>query len=297
MLTKEFIAETFQRIQDSICTFLEAEDGSSSFVEDNWSRPEGGGGRTRVMEYGQLIEKGGVNFSAVHGETPPQIKASFGYDASRFFATGVSLVLHPVNPFVPIVHMNIRYFELDDKNWWFGGGIDMTPHYIDIEKASFFHEKLKEICDDFDPVFYVKFKTWADDYFYLKHRDETRGIGGIFFDRLHEPLSKEKLFEFTSRIGKSFIPIYRVLAQSKNKYFNERHRDWQLLRRGRYAEFNLALDRGTRFGLESNGRTESILMSLPPLAAWKYDYSPDKNTDEYITQQYLIKGINWLKTN
>jgi len=295
MITKEEISRQFSELQNSICLLLENEDGMSHFQEDCWDRPEGGGGSTRIIENGALIEKGGVNFSTVFGETPEKIKQLFRNSSSEFYATGVSIVIHPNNPFVPIIHMNIRYFELSDGNWWFGGGMDLTPHYIDRETASFFHSSLKSTCDEHDGSFYPKFKKWADDYFFITHRNETRGIGGIFFDRLNKVEGKDELFNFTFDVGKSFIPIYQHISRKhKSEDFSERERKWQLMRRGRYVEFNLILDRGTKFGLETNGRIESILMSLPPLASWEYNYSPDKNTPEFKTLQLLKKDINWI---
>lgn len=295
MITKEIITERFEELQTKICESLELEDGKATFIADQWDRPEGGGGNSRIIENGHLIEKGGVNFSAVYGETPERIKQSFGYDSSEFYATGVSIVLHPQNPFVPIIHMNIRYFEMNDSSWWFGGGIDLTPHYIDQQDATFFHTSLKAICDKYDNSFYQKFKKWADDYFYVTHRNETRGIGGIFFDRLTSPSDKGDLLEFVSDVGNAFIPIYSKISQRhKNTPYSDEERNWQLLRRGRYVEFNLVLDRGTKFGLETNGRIESILMSLPPLAAWKYNHTPDLGSPEYETLQWLNKDIDWI---
>jgi coproporphyrinogen III oxidase len=295
MINKESITSHFKELQQSICRALENADGKSVFRSDTWDRSEGGGGDSRIIENGALIEKGGVNFSAVWGATPEKIKANFSYDADAFYATGVSIVLHPRNPFVPIIHMNIRYFELNDRTWWFGGGIDLTPHYIDKEEAARFHMKLKEVCDRYDPEYYQTYKPWADDYFYIKHRNETRGVGGIFFDRLTREGEKQQLFDFVIDVGRAFVPIYLEPAEKKrNQEFTEDHRAWQLMRRGRYVEFNLVLDRGTKFGLETNGRIESILMSLPPLASWKYDYQPEPDTPEWETLQSLKKNINWV---
>lgn len=297
MITKNEITNRFRKLQNSICSSLEKEDGASRFIEDIWERPEGGGGRSRVIENGALIEKGGVNFSAVFGETPDNIKQAFGNASSGFYATGVSIVLHPKNPFVPIIHMNIRYFEMNDGNWWFGGGIDLTPHYIDREDASFFHRALKEVCDKHHDAFYLKFKKWADDYFFIKHRNETRGIGGIFFDQLHKTGGKDVIFNFVIDVGNCFVPIYsKISRKHKNNKFSEQERNWQLIRRGRYVEFNLVLDRGTKFGLETNGRIESILMSLPPLASWKYNYLPKENSPEYETLQALKKNTDWINS-
>lgn len=295
MTDKEYITRQFKELQASICTAIEDTDGTSKFNADEWKRKEGGGGLTRVMENGDLIEKGGVNFSAVWGKTPEKIKSNFSYDADEFYATGVSIVLHPQNPFVPIIHMNIRYFELNDETWWFGGGIDLTPHYIGVEEAKVFHQNLKAVCDKHDPRYYQIYKPWADEYFFIKHRNETRGIGGVFFDRLTGAGKKDQLFEFVIDLGRNFIPIYKaVVKEKRNTPFTDDQRRWQLVRRGRYVEFNLVLDRGTKFGLESSGRIESILMSLPPMASWKYDYKPAINSMEWKTLQMLKKNINWI---
>lgn len=293
---KERIAERFRDIQDSICAGLEDLDGGETFREDHWTRPGGGGGRSRVLRAGELIEKGGVNFSEVHGDCSPELRKQLRKDVHRFYATGVSIVLHPENPMVPIIHMNIRYFELDDGTHWFGGGIDLTPHYVEREEARLFHQSLKEVCDRHNPTYYEKFKAWADDYFFLPHRNETRGVGGIFFDDLgREENATEPHFEFTVDVGRSFVPVYAHLVNRKrNLTFTSRECNWQLLRRGRYVEFNLVHDRGTRFGLLSNGRTESILMSLPAQASWEYMYEPQSGSPEAETLSLLKKGINWI---
>lgn len=296
-LSKEIIAEWFQQLQNSICKALEQEDGKAKFAEDIWTRNEGGGGKTRIIQSGNVIEKGGVLFSAVHGPIPDFLKTNSNknYDSVTFFASGVSIVIHPNNPMVPIIHMNVRYFETSDGTWWFGGGIDLTPHYVNESDAKFFHNNLKNACDKHHPEFYKKFKKWADDYFYLPHRNETRGIGGIFFDHLNnEGLTKEQLFEFVKDVGETFAPTYTTLmAKNKNIHFSEQQKQWQLIRRGRYVEFNLLYDRGTKFGLETNGRTESILMSLPLTASWQYNYSPPESSAEHSTLQLLKKDINW----
>lgn len=295
MIDREHITTQFKQLQNAICEALENEDGKAKFHEDQWQREAGGGGITRIIRDGNLIEKGGVNFSAVFGPTPVKLLTEFAAHASDFYATGVSIVLHPQNPFVPIIHMNIRYFEMDNGTWWFGGGIDMTPHYIDLEEARFFHQSLKDVCDRHHETFYHNYKQWADKYFFVKHRNETRGVGGIFFDRLHELGSKDALFNFVMDVGKAFIPIYtRISSNKRNRKFNEAQHHWQLVRRGRYVEFNLVLDRGTKFGLETKGRIESILMSLPPLATWEYNYNPEKGTPEHDTLQYLKKDIDWI---
>jgi coproporphyrinogen III oxidase len=294
-MEKNEITTWLMRLQDCICNELERLDGST-FKEDIWQRQGGGGGITRVIQ-GTHIEKGGVNFSAVHGELSPQSAKAIGVEADRFFATGVSIVLHPKNPMVPIIHMNVRYFETNDRTWWYGGGIDVTPHYIDVSEAKEFHRLLKSVCDAHNLSYYDKYKRWADDYFYIKHRQETRGIGGIFFDKLTAPeVTKEQGFAFLQDVGNAFIPAYKKLFNANfQKPFTDKHKDWQLLRRGRYVEFNLVWDRGTKFGLETDGRTESILMSLPTDARWIYDCKVHEDSAEQFTLDRLKKGINWVE--
>lgn len=302
MITKEQIAEAYRSIQDEICIALEQMDGSAIFEQEIWEREGGGGGRTRIIQNGNIIEKGGVNFSAVEGELSHILKKSLNVDQDDFFATGVSIVIHPNHPMVPIIHMNIRYFEMPSSISgakplrWFGGGIDLTPHYIIEEDARFFHRQLKNCCDTFHPEFYLRFKTWADEYFCIKHRNETRGIGGIFFDRLaaNEELSWNEIFEFSQAVGRTFIPVYTELV-NRNRYktFTPEQQEWQYQRRSRYAEFNLVYDAGTKFGLETNGRIESILMSLPPQARWIYNYLPEQGSEEEKTLNLLRKGIDW----
>ncbi len=292
MPSSEHIITQFKQLQDDICVGLEQMDGNQ-FHEDKWERPGGGGGRTRIL-MGDVIEKGGVNFSAVHGDMPENIATALQLPPNQFLATGVSIVLHPFNPFVPIIHMNVRYFETNVGKWWFGGGIDLTPHYVNESDASFFHQQLKAVCDKHDSDYYPKFKTWADDYFYVKHRQETRGIGGIFFDKLSGD-KKEDNWNFVLDVGKTFLPTYLELAnRSKDLPFNEEHQNWQRIRRGRYVEFNLVWDRGTKFGLDTNGRTESILMSLPPQANWIYEHKPEPGSQEQLTLDQLKKGIDWI---
>jgi coproporphyrinogen III oxidase len=267
-------------------------DTGERFREDKWKRQEGGGGRSRIIQNGKVFEKGGVNFSAVNGPTPEKIRNALNLPESDFYATGVSIVMHPFNPWVPIIHMNVRYFEMASGHWWFGGGIDLTPCYINKEDAAYFHQTLKDICDKHHPSYYSLFKKWADEYFYIAHREETRGIGGIFFDRLTETeeFSREERFNFVKDVGKIFLPIYSTLVKrNKDKSFGEREKKWQSLRRGRYAEFNLVYDKGTKFGLDTKGRTESILMSLPPHAEWIYNYVPEPGTPEYETYILLKK--------
>ncbi len=302
MITKEQIAEAYKQIQDEICAGLEFADGKGKFEEELWSREGGGGGRTRIIQNGNILEKGGVNFSAVEGKLPESIKKAFGVTEDDFFATGVSIVMHPSQPWIPIIHMNIRYFEMVSERAealrWFGGGIDLTPHYVIDEDARFFHQSLKATCDKFKADFYNKFKTWADDYFFIKHRAETRGVGGIFYDRLNPEstgLGWEEIFEFSKAVGRTFLPVYtEIIKRNKNKPYTEAHKQWQYQRRSRYVEFNLVYDAGTKFGLETNGRVESILMSLPPQANWVYDFTPLKGTEEEKTLDLLKKGINWI---
>lgn len=296
-MNKEWIAEQFRLLQDHICNRLEQVDGKGKFIEDKWNREEGGGGRTRIIRNGGVIEKGGVAFSEVFGPVSDVMKKQLGLDGSDFFASGVSIVLHPENPHVPIIHMNVRYFEMDNGTYWFGGGIDLTPHYIVPEQAKLFHQGLKEICDKYHSDFYSKFKEWADDYFFIPHRNETRGIGGVFFDHQtgNESISKEQLFQFCIDLGNAFPELYAQQVElGRNRTFSEQEIKWRNLRRGRYVEFNLVHDRGTKFGLFSGGRTESILMSLPADASWEYNYEPLDDSPEKNTNLSLKKSIDWL---
>ena len=294
--SKEEITDWFKSLQDNICGSLEKRDGKGKFKEDLWERAAGGGGRTRIINDGAIIEKGGVNFSAVHGELPDNILNALKLPKAEFYATGVSIVLHPHHPMVPIIHMNIRYFEMSNGTFWFGGGIDLTPAYIFESDAQFFHQSLKSVCDKYSPLYYPKFKKWADDYFYIKHRNETRGIGGIFFDRLatEAPFKKEDRWKFVQAVGSAFSPIYLQLIDNNiDKAFETAQKDWQKLRRGRYVEFNLVYDKGTKFGLDTNGRIESILMSLPPQVEWHYNVIPETGSQEAKTLDLLKKGIDW----
>lgn len=297
-MTKEQISLYFQTLQDNICKALEKADGSTKFDEDNWQREGGGGGRSRVIQNGSVIEKGGVMYSAVWGDLHEKMLASMGLiEKVDFFATGVSIVIHPQSPLMPIIHMNVRYFEMSNGTFWFGGGIDLTPHYVVEEDAIWFHQYLKNACDKHDKAYYPKFKTWADDYFFNTHRNETRGIGGIFFDyqKTDETRNKQQLFDFVKEIGESFVPIYsHFMKKNKNLAFTEKEKTFQMLRRGRYVEFNLVHDRGTKFGLETNGRTESILMSMPPVANWVYNYQAEEGSEEEKTLGLLKKGIDWV---
>ena len=298
MINKEDIAADYQIIQDEICRGLEQLDGLGAFEEEIWEREGGGGGRTRIIQNGNVLEKGGVNFSAVYGQLPKTVKKSLKVDSDDFFATGVSIVIHPNHPLVPIIHMNIRYFEMNEDVRWFGGGIDLTPHYVFEEDARFFHSHLKAVCDQYSPSFYPDFKKWADNYFFIKHRNETRGIGGIFYDRLSPATSGVEwhgIFEFSKAVGRSFLPMYSELVnRHRSTGFTDNEKQWQYQRRSRYAEFNLVYDAGTRFGLETNGRIESILMSLPPQANWVYNYQPQRGSEEEKTLALLKKGIDWV---
>lgn len=300
-ISKENISEWLKGLQDNICSALEKADGKAKFIEENWTREEGGGGRSRVIKNGAVLEKGGVMYSAVHGNTPEFLLKEKEHavnveSKSTFYATGVSIVLHPQNPMVPIIHMNIRYFEMSNGVKWLGGGIDLTPHYVNENDAKYFHSELKKVCDKHHSNYYSKFKKWADDYFFIEHRKETRGIGGIFFDRLNSDteMSFEENLAFWKDVGAAFASIYtELINRNKNRTFTEANKQWQLLRRGRYVEFNLVYDKGTKFGLESNGRIESILVSLPLHASWEYNFKVDAGSEEEETLSLLKKGVNW----
>ncbi len=292
-MNKEAIAQSFRDVQLYICQQLEQLDGVSTFSEDEWTREEGGGGYTRTIVDGAVIEKGGVAFSAVHGPVSEAMKLQLKMEGESFFATGVSIVLHPKHPRHPIIHMNVRYFELNSGVYWFGGGIDLTPHYIHLAQAKLFHQGLKDHCDKFHQDFYTQFKPWADRYFHLPHRGETRGIGGIFFDHLDEKsgLEKSEIASFCVSLARLFPELYaQQIHTTELKSPSERELNWQRMRRARYVEFNLLHDRGTKFGIYSGGRTESILMSMPPRAEWSYNYAPEVNSEEAQT-------LNWLKNN
>jgi coproporphyrinogen III oxidase len=319
---KARVSQFMQTLQDEICAGLEALDGKGKFQEDSWQREEGGGGRTRVLTDGNIFEQGGVNFSEVWGNhLPPSIlQQRPEAEGHSFYATGTSMVLHPKNPYIPTVHLNYRYFEAGPV-WWFGGGADLTPYYPFAEDAKHFHSTFKKACDQHHPEYYPVFKRWCDEYFYLKHRDETRGIGGLFFDYQDgtDPLYRgphndkeaaiysrslppqnhrtwEDLFAFIQDCGRSFLPAYVPIAEKRqNTEYDDRERNFQLYRRGRYVEFNLVYDRGTIFGLQTNGRTESILMSLPPLVRWEYGYQPEPNTQEAELYETFLKPQNWAE--
>ena len=291
-------------LQDKICTGLEAEDGSGRFKEDIWEREAGGGGRTRVLEQGAVFEQAGVNFSHVFGQRLPAsaTAARPELEGRDFQALGISLVIHPRNPHVPTSHANVRFFIArkpgasdaeDDSIWWFGGGYDLTPYYPNLEDVIHWHQTARATCQPFGEDVYPRYKQWCDDYFYLKHRDETRGVGGLFFDDLNE-WGFERSFDFMQTIGDSYLPAYLpIVTRRKHVEYGERERNFQLYRRGRYVEFNLVYDRGTLFGLQSGGRTESILMSLPPMVRWQYNYQPDTGSAEADLDNYL-KPTDWL---
>ncbi len=307
-------------LQDEICAGLEALDGEGRFVEESWVRPEGGGGRSRVMREGRVFEQGGVNFSEVQGDQlPPSIlKQRPEAEGHPWFATGTSMVLHPRNPYIPTVHLNYRYFEAGPV-WWFGGGADLTPYYPFLDDARHFHRTHQAACDSVYPDLHKVFKPWCDEYFFLKHRDETRGVGGIFYDYQDSngllykgqdkggpaaaissqlgscPLGWEQLFSLGQACGRAFLPSYSPIVEKRQPLtYGDRERDFQLYRRGRYVEFNLVWDRGTIFGLQTNGRTESILMSLPPLVRWEYGFKAEAGSREALLTEVFTKPQDWL---
>lgn len=288
-------------LQDRICNALAAEDGGAQFVEDNWTRAEGGGGRSRVLANGAVVEKGGVNFSHVYGtQMPASATAHRPELAGRAFeAMGVSLVIHPHNPYVPTSHANVRFFIAEKEGaapvWWFGGGYDLTPYYGNEADVVHWHQTAKNACDPLGEHLYPRFKKWCDDYFYLKHRDEARGVGGLFFDDYNAE-SFEHSFALMQAVGDSYVPAYQPIVNARKAMsFTERERDFQLYRRGRYVEFNLVYDRGTLFGLQTGGRTESILMSLPPLVRWEYNWQPEAGSAEAELYEKFLPHRDWLK--
>jgi coproporphyrinogen III oxidase len=306
---KEQFYTYIQNLQDQIVKGLEVVDGQAKFKEDLWERPEGGGGRTRVIENGQVFEKGGVNISAVHGKLPEAMQKMFNVGEADFFACGLSLVLHPKNPMVPTVHANWRYFEMYDSstalstgprkviNSWFGGGQDLTPYYLFEEDAIHFHQTCKNACDENNLDFYPKYKKQCDAYFWNAHRHEARGIGGLFFDycKATEDMSMENWFNFVSQVGNSFLKAYApIVERRKNLSYTTAQKTWQEIRRGRYVEFNLVHDKGTLFGLKTNGRIESILMSLPPHVQWVYDHHAEVGSEEEKLIKVLEKPIDWI---
>jgi len=286
-------------LQERICAALTAEDGSAAFREDAWERPGGGGGRTRVMEGGAVFEKGGINFSHVFGDKlPPSASAHRPELAGRGFqAMGVSLVMHPRNPYVPTSHANVRFFLAEkpgeDPVWWFGGGFDLTPYYGFDEDAIHWHRTAQDACAPLGEGLHARLKQWCDDYFYLRHRDEPRGVGGLFFDDENEG-GFERSFALMRSVGDHYLPAYQpIVARRKGTAFDERERAFQRIRRGRYVEFNLVYDRGTLFGLQSGGRTESILMSLPPEVSWRYDWQPEPGSPEARLYERYLKPRDW----
>ncbi len=298
---KDKFYKYIQDLQDSITSKLEEVDGKAKFQQDVWKRPEGGGGRTRVIENGSVFEKGGVNISAVHGPLPVAMQSYFKVGDVDFFACGLSLVLHPENPMVPTVHANWRYFEMYDKGGtivdsWFGGGQDLTPYYLFEEDAKHFHQVCKTSCDKHNPEFYPLYKKKCDEYFYNTHRGEARGIGGLFFDycKQTDQTSMQNWYDFVTEVGNSFLEAYvPIVERRKNSTYTEEHRNWQEIRRGRYVEFNLVHDKGTLFGLKTNGRIESILMSLPPRVQWRYDHHPKPESEEEKLVKVLKKSVEW----
>lgn len=309
---KDKFFKYIHELQDTITSKLEAIDGKAKFQEDVWKRPEGGGGRTRVIENGNVFEKGGVNISGVHGKLPDSMQKYFGVEDADFFACGLSLVLHPKNPMVPTVHANWRYFEMYDQDGnivdqWFGGGQDLTPYYLFDDDATHFHQTCQTACDKHNSEFYPKYKSRCDEYFYNAHRNEGRGIGGLFFDYLksseasakddetHFTMSMQNWYDFVTEVGDSFLEAYvPIVEKRKDLEYTKAQRDWQEIRRGRYVEFNLVHDKGTLFGLKTNGRIESILMSLPPHVQWVYDHQPEAGSEEERLIKVLQSPKNWI---
>tara|TARA_B100001996_G_C18671021_1_gene596738 strand:+ start:970 stop:1875 length:906 start_codon:yes stop_codon:yes gene_type:complete len=299
---KEKFYNYIKNLQNTITSQFEKIDGKSIFKEDIWEHPEGGGGKTRIINNGNIFEKGGVNISSVTGELPEIIKKQLKVQDSSFFACGLSLIMHPLSPMIPSIHFNIRYFEMYNKNLeisdqWFGGGIDLTPYYIFEEDINYFHQKCKIICDKFDNSLYKKYKKNCDNYFWNSHRNESRGVGGLFFDYLkkNEKVSLKNLYKFISEIGDNFLLTYiPIINKRKNINYTAKEKKWQEIRRGRYAEFNLVHDKGTLFGLKTNGRIESILSSLPPIVRWEYNFTPKKGSKEEKLIEVLKNPIDWI---
>ena len=298
---KEQFVAYIKDLQNTITSKIEAIDGGAAFKQDLWERPQGGGGRTRVIENGNVFEKGGVNTSEVFGELPESMQAYFGVKEANFFACGLSLVLHPINPMVPTVHANWRYFEMYNKqgvliDQWFGGGQDLTPYYLFEKDAKHFHQTCKAACDIHDPLFYPKYKARCDAYFYNPHREEGRGVGGLFFDycKKSTKMQIKDWYNFVTQIGDSFLDAYTpIVEKRKGLPYTPEQKDWQEIRRGRYVEFNLVHDKGTLFGLKTNGRIESILMSLPPSVQWRYDHQPESGSEEEKLITVLKNPVNW----
>lgn len=302
-IKKDFIS-FIQNLQDEICITLERVDGKATFKEDLWSRPGGGGGRTRIIANGNIFEKGGVNISFVYGDSPESMLELVNGNSSKFMACGISLVIHPHNPFIPTIHANYRYFELYNeeghlKDCWFGGGTDLTPYYLNKEDGIHFHRTIKEACDPFGTDLYPRYKQNCDEYFVNKHRNnEARGIGGIFYDNVRPTIRRNaaNIFAFSYANGHNFFKSYLpIVERNKNTLYTEAHKKWQEYRRGRYVEFNLIHDRGTLFGLRTNGRTESILMSLPPVVRWEYDFTPVPGSEEAQLMDWL-KPRDWINS-
>ncbi len=283
----------FEDLQNRICAKFEEVDGVGKFREDRWSHAQGGGGITRIIQEGGIFEKGGVNTSAVTAQLSPLLAERMNVSPQTIFACGISLVLHPRSPIVPTAHANFRYLELENGDFWFGGGADLTPYYLFEEDARLFHNVWKSVCDQYEPSYYARFKKACDEYFYIKHRREARGIGGIFFDYLRGDFGQ--LFDFVRSCGDAFLSAYLpIVERRRNEPWGERQRQWQLIRRGRYVEFNLVYDRGTLFGLETEGRIESILMSLPPLVRWEYSHTPQPGTREEKLLSVLKEPRDWI---
>ena len=299
---KEQFVAYIKDLQNTITSEIEAIDGGAMFKQDLWERPQGGGGRTRIIENGTVFEKGGVNTSEVFGELPKSMQTYFGVKEADFFACGLSLVLHPLSPMVPTVHANWRYFELYDKSGaivdsWFGGGQDLTPYYLFEQDAMHFHKTCKAACDIHNPLFYPKYKARCDAYFYNPHREEARGVGGLFFDYCKKTpqMQIKDWYNFVTQIGDSFLDAYLPIVEKRKELpYTKAQKDWQEIRRGRYVEFNLVHDKGTLFGLKTNGRIESILMSLPPRVQWRYDHQPDPGSEEEKLINVLKKPIDWV---
>jgi len=294
------VQQFLQQLQDSICQALQQADGAAAFVEDAWQRPDGGGGKSRVLTHGAVFEQAGVNYSHVFGANMPASATAHRPElAGRSFnACGVSLVIHPNNPYLPTTHANVRFFIAEKEGeppvWWFGGGFDLTPYYPFEEDVVHWHQTAKAAVDPFGQHYYPEYKKWCDDYFYLKHRNETRGVGGLFFDDLNAP-GFEQSFALMQAVGKAFIPAYLpIVEKRKTTPYGDKERQFQLYRRGRYVEFNLVYDRGTLFGLQSGGRTESILMSMPPLVRWQYGYQPEPGSREALLYERYLKPQDWL---
>lgn len=287
------VQKYFEELQNTICSALTLADGKETFRRDRWSHAESGGGETRVLQSGAIFEKAGVNFSAIEAVPNAATAAGLNIQPQRAFATGISLILHPSSPMIPTVHMNLRFLELANGDAWFGGGIDLTPYYLWQEDVKHFHRVLKDVCDKHDATYYALFKRWCDEYFFVKHRREARGVGGIFFDYQRD--HPERFFSFVRDLGEQFLPAYiPIVDLRKTERWGEPEKKWQQIRRGRYVEFNLIYDRGTLFGLGTDGRTESILVSLPPEARWEYGHEPEAGSREAELLEALNGPRDWI---